>query len=176
MRDGLIAYLFTQSNETKRKNQWRHIQRFCFSVVTFPTLRIEKTKIGITDHILISLFCLWIRKREKEMYDLFPIFYYGIGKRKTKGRHIQQLMLFCFFWFFSSCKGKNENMYNGSYFYFLFFVCWLGQGEMILSYPFPIFYDEIEKRKTKGRYIHGPIYPSVINDNIRVLPQKSILK
>ena len=28
---------------------------------------------------------------------------------------------------------------------------------MILSYPFPIFYHGIEKRKTKRRYIHGPI-------------------
>ena len=26
----------------------------------------------------------------------------------------------------------------------------------MLSYPFSIFYYEIEKRKTKGRYIHGP--------------------
>ena len=26
----------------------------------------------------------------------------------------------------------------------------------MLSYSFSIFYYEIEKRKTKGRYIHGP--------------------
>ena len=26
----------------------------------------------------------------------------------------------------------------------------------MLSYPFSILYYEIEKRKTKGRYIHGP--------------------
>ena len=30
---------------------------------------------------------------------------------------------------------------------------------MILNHTFPIFYHEIEKRKTKGRYIHGPIIP-----------------
>ena len=29
----------------------------------------------------------------------------------------------------------------------------------MLSYPFSIFYYEIEKRKTKGRYIHGPLIP-----------------
>ena len=47
-------------------------------------------------------------------------------------------------------------MYNGSYFYFSFFVCRLRKKKRILRYPFPIFYHEIEKRKTKGRYIHGP--------------------
>ena len=47
-------------------------------------------------------------------------------------------------------------MYNGSYFYFSFFVCGLRKTKRILRYPFPIFYYEIEKRKTKGRYIHGP--------------------
>ena len=57
---------------------------------------------------------------------------------------------------FSSCKRKNENIYNGSYFYFSFFVCGLRKKKRILMYPFPIFYHEIEKRKTKGRYIHGP--------------------
>ena len=47
-------------------------------------------------------------------------------------------------------------MYNGSYFYFSFFVCGLRKKKRILRYPFHIFYHEIEKRKTKGRYIHGP--------------------
>ena len=47
-------------------------------------------------------------------------------------------------------------MYNGSYFYFSLFVCGLRKKKRILRYPFPIFYHEIEKRKTKGRYIHGP--------------------
>ena len=58
---------------------------------------------------------------------------------------------------FSFHKGKNENRYNGSYFYFSFFVWGVGKRKMILSYPFPIFYHEIKKRKTKGRYIHGPL-------------------
>ena len=46
-------------------------------------------------------------------------------------------------------------MYNGSYFYISFFVCELRKRKRILRYPFPILYHEIEKRKTKGRYIHG---------------------
>ena len=86
----------------------------------------------------------------------FFIFYYGFGKRKTKGRYIQHNVLFRFS-FFHLAKEKNENMYNGSYFYFSFFVCGLRKKERILRFPFPIFYHEIEKRKTKGRYIHGPM-------------------
>ena len=88
----------------------------------------------------------------------FFIFYYGFGKRKTKGRYIQHNVLFRFS-FFHLAKEKNENMYNGSYFYFSFFVCGLRKKERILRFPFPIFYHEIEKRKTKGRYIHGPSSP-----------------
>ena len=51
---------------------------------------------------------------------------------------------------------KKRNMYNRSYFYFSFFVRGLRKKKRIPRYPFPIFYYEIEKRKTKGRYIHGP--------------------
>ena len=58
---------------------------------------------------------------------------------------------------FSSCNRKNENGYNWSYFYFSFFVWGLEKRKRMLSYPFSILYYEIEKRKTKGRYIHGPI-------------------
>ena len=57
---------------------------------------------------------------------------------------------------FSSCNRKNENGYNWSYFYFSFFVWGLEKRKRMLSYPFSILYYEIEKRKTKGRYIHGP--------------------
>ena len=74
-------------------------KRFCFSFVPFLTLRIEKKKIGITDHISILLFCLWIRKRERKLNYLVPIFCYGIGKRKTKRRYIQHMVLFRFFIF-----------------------------------------------------------------------------
>ena len=48
---------------------------------------------------------------------------------------------------FSSCKRKNENMYNASYFYFSFFVRGLRKRKRILRYPFPIFYHEIEKNE-----------------------------
>ena len=63
---------------------------------------------------------------------------------------------------FSSCNRKNENGYNGSYFYFSFFVWGLEKRKRMLSYPFSIFYYEIEKRKTKGRYIHGPMNSALL--------------
>ena len=57
----------------------------------------------------------------------------------------------CFpFILFSSCKRKNENGYNGSYFYFSFFVWGLEKRKMMLSDSFSFFYYEIEKRKTKN--------------------------
>ena len=73
----------------------------------------------------------------------------------------------CFlFILFSSCKRKNENGYNGSYFYFRFFVWGLEKRKRMHSYPFYIFYYEIEKRKTKGRYIHGPIIRQIFNTSL----------
>ena len=54
----------------------------------------------------------------------------------------------CFpFILFSSSNRKNANGCNGSYFYFSFFVWGLEKRKRILSYPFSIFYYEIEKRK-----------------------------
>ena len=42
---------------------------------------------------------------------------------------------------------------------FLFFFVWgLEKRKGMLSCSFSIFYYEIEKRKTKGRYIHGPSF------------------
>ena len=106
-------------------------------------------------YLYFPFFIYELGKRKRKTNLPFSIFYYGIEKRKTKGRYIQHSVLFRFS-FFPSCKRKNENMYNGSYFYFSFFVCGLRKKKRILRYPFPIFYHEIEKRKTKGRYIHGP--------------------
>ena len=57
---------------------------------------------------------------------------------------------------FQFAKEKNEDRYNGSYFYFSFFVWGLGKRKRMLSYSFVIFYHEMENRKTKGRYIQGP--------------------
>ena len=123
----------------------------------FFTLRVERNETMYNGpYFYFPFFVYELGKRERKTNLHFSIFYYGFGKRKTKGRYIQHNVLFRFS-FFSSCKRKNENMYNGSYFYFSFFVCGLRKRKRILRYPFHIFYHEIEKRKTKGRYIHGPV-------------------
>ena len=67
------------------------------------------------------------------------------GKRKDDIYSITCFSVFPF----SSCKRKKENMYNGSYFYFSFFVCGLRKKKRILRYHFTIFYHEIENEKRK---------------------------
>ena len=57
-------------------------------------------------------------------------------------------------------------MYNGSYFYFSFFVCGLGPRKRILNYPFPICCHEIEKGKDgiySDRAVHTLIIASVVS-------------
>ena len=103
--------------------------------------------------IPFSVFKLGKGKRKLD-YPIL-IFHYGIGEWKTKGRYIQHVVVFRLSCFHLAIE-KNENGYNGSYFYFSFFVWGLEKRKRMLSYPFSIFYYEIEKRKTKGRYIHGP--------------------
>ena len=141
---------FFQLNDTKRKNKRRHIQEillFCFHL--FFTLRIERNETMYNgSYLYFPFFVYELEKRKRKTNLPFYIFYYGFGKWKTKGRYIQHNVLFRFS-FFHLAKEKNENMYNGSYFYFSFFVCGLRKKKRILRYPFPIFYYEIEKRKTK---------------------------
>ena len=104
---------------------------------------------------LYSLFCFQIRKREKENW--LPYSNFPLWNRRMKNERTVYTTRDCFpFILFSSCNRKNENGYNGSYFYFSFFVWGLEKRKRMLRYPFSIFYYEIEKRKTKGRYIHGP--------------------
>ena len=55
---------------------------------------------------------------------------------------------------FSSCKKKKAKMGITDHISIFRFFVW-GLDKM-LSYTFSNFYYEIEKRKTKGRYIHGP--------------------
>ena len=101
---GWFYCLFPNLNKTKRKNKGRYIQRFCVSVVPLSTLRIEETKIGIADHIFIFLFCLWIRKKEKETWLPFLLW-----NRKTENERTVYTTHGAFPLFhFSSCKGKTK--------------------------------------------------------------------
>ena len=118
-------------------------------------MKNENRYSGSYFYIPFSVFK--VGKGKRKLDYAIRIFHYGIGEWKTKGRYIQHVVVFrlsCF----HLAKEKNENGYNGSYFYFSFIVWGLEKRKMMLSYPFSIFYYEIEKRKTKGRYIHGPWY------------------
>ena len=149
--DSLFVFPIEWHQTKKQKTAYTGDFAFLFSF--FLHCELKETKLCIMDHISIFLFFVYeLGKRKRKTNLPVFIFYYGFGKRKTKGRYIQHNVLFLF----SSCKRENENMYNGSYFHFSFFVCGLRKSKRILRYPFPIFYHEIEKRKTKGRYIHGP--------------------
>ena len=117
-------------------------------------MKNENRYSGWYFYIPFSVFKLGKGKRKID-YPIL-IFHYGIGEWKTKGRYIQHVVVFLLSCFHLAIE-KNENGYNGSYFYFSFFVWGLEKKKRMLSYPFSIFYYEIEKRKTKGRYIHGPI-------------------
>ena len=154
-KDCLILYLFCQLNDTKRKHKRRHIQEILLFCYHFFTLRIEKNETmynGSYFYFPFFVYELGKRKKETNLPFLFSIMYLENQKRKDDIYSITCFSVFPF----SSCKRKNENTYNGSYFYFSFFVCGLRKKKRILMYPFRIFYHEIEKLKTKGRYIHGP--------------------
>ena len=130
-------------------------RRGCFSVFSYLMLQMknENRYSGSYFYIPFSVFKVGTGKRKLD-YPIL-IFHYGIGEWKTKGRYIPHVVVFrlsCF----HLAKEKNETGYNESYFYFSFFVWGLEKRKRVLSYPFSIFYYEIEKRKTKGRYIHGP--------------------
>ena len=83
------------------------------------------------------------------------IFRYGIGEWKTKGRYIQHVVVFCLSCFHLAIE-KTKMGITDHMSIFRFFVWGLEKRKRMLSYPFSIFYYEIEKRKTNGRYIHGP--------------------
>ena len=102
--------------------------------------------------ILFSVFKLGKGKRNLITLLLFSIMESENEKRKDG---IYNTWLFSVYPVFILQKEKNENGYNGSYFYFSFLVWGLEKRKRMLSYPFSIFFDEIEKWKTKGRYIHG---------------------
>ena len=51
-------------------------------------------------------------------------------------------------------KKTNKNRYEGSYFCLPCFVFGFGNRKRMHSYPFSIFYHEINKKKTRGKYIY----------------------
>ena len=90
---GLFDSLFVfpiEWHQTK-KNKRRHIQEILLFCYHFLHCELKETKLCITDHISIYLFFVYELGKGKRKTNLpFSIFYYGFGKRKTKGRYIQQ--------------------------------------------------------------------------------------
>ena len=124
-------------------------------------MKNENRYSGSYFHIPFSVFKLGKGKRNLD-YPML-IFHYGIGEWKTKGRYIQHVVVFrlsCF----HLAKEKTKMGITDHISIFWFFVWGLEKRKRMLRYPFSIFYYEIEKRKTKGRYIHRSvcrIYASV---------------
>ena len=125
----------------------------CFFSLLMLRMKNENRYNG--SYSYIPFFCFWIVKKEKETW-LSHFHFHMESENKIRNDGIYNTWCFSVF-LFSSCKRKNENRYNGSYFYFSFSVWRLGKMKRMISCPFSIFYYELEKRKTKGRYIHGPI-------------------
>ena len=137
-------------------NQWTACTEevvFCIFSYLMLQMKNENRYSGSYFYISFSVFELGKGKRKLD-YPIL-IFHYGIGEWKTKGRFIQHVVVFrlsCF----HLAIGKTKMGTTDHIFIFPFFVWGLEKRKRMLSYPFSIFYYEIEKRKTKGRYIHGP--------------------
>ena len=135
IEDGLVPYLFSQRNDTKRESKWRRIQTRLFFLYFLSWCCEWKMKLGITDHIPLFLFCFWIRKQEKETW--LPYSHLLLWNRRTKNERMVYTTYGAFpFFLFSSCKRKNEKRYNVSYFCFSLFVRGLGKRKRMLNYPF----------------------------------------
>ena len=86
---GLFDSLFVfpiEWHQTK-KQKTAYTGDFAFFVFILLHCELKETKVCITDHISIFLFLIYELLYELHSYS-FSIFYYEIGKRKTKGRYI----------------------------------------------------------------------------------------
>ena len=154
---GLFRFLITVSLHDKRSMDRTGV---------FPLVRVlyeehnnQSTTDGYKFHPCFLIIQLLIGTRTRDGLIVYLFSQLTETKRKTQGRHIQKILLFCCSFFYIA-NLKNENMYKGSYFYFRFlFVNWeKGNGNFI---TFIHFHHGIGKRKTHGRYIYTTRYFSV---------------
>ena len=130
-------------------------RRVCFSVFSYLMLQMKNENRYSWSYFYIPFSVFELGKGKKKLD--YPILFFPLWNRRMKNKRTVYTTRGCFpFILFSSCNWKNENGYKGSYFYFSFFVWGLEKRKRMLIHPFSIFYHEREKRKTKGRYIHGP--------------------
>ena len=153
----MVPYLFSQPNDTKRESKRRHLQEMLFfwGFLLFFMLRMKKENMYNGSYFYKSFSVFKLGKRERNLDYHIIIFHYGIGERKTEGRYIQHRVVFrlsCF----HLAKHKTKMGVTDHISIFRFFVLGLEKRKRMLSYSFSIFYYEIGKRRTKGRYIHEP--------------------
>ena len=137
-----------------------HDKRSMDRTGVFPFVRVlyeehnnQSTTDGYKFHSCFLIIQLLIGTRTRDGLIVHLFSQLNETKRKTQGRHIQKILLFCCSFFYIA-KWKNENMYNGSYFYFRFlFVNWEKETETLL----PISHFSSWYRKTKNaRTVHTP--------------------
>ena len=118
--DSLFVFPIELHQTKKQKTAYTGDFAFLFSF--FLHCELKETKLCLTDHIYIFLFFVYELGKGKRKTNLpFSIFYYGFGKRKTKGRYIQHNVLFRFS-FFHLAKEKTKTCITDpiSIFRFLF--------------------------------------------------------
>ena len=129
-----------------KKNKGRYIQKvLLFRFLLFWYCEL-KSEIIITDHIPIFLFLVVLGKRRGIWLS-----YFLLWNGKTKNERTVHTPHYAFpFFLFSFClRKKNNDKYNGSYFYF--FVCGLGKRKRILNHPVPFFLSWNRKTKNERR-------------------------
>ena len=150
---GLSCFLIALSQ--RGKGSMDHMNVFLVFVIPF-IWRTQKanTTGGHKSHFCFPIITNW--NTNKGLFDSLFVFPIELHQTKNKRRHIQEILLFCFH-FFTLRIERNETIYNGSYFYFPFFVYELGKRKRKPNLPFPIFYYGFGKRKTQGRYIQHKV-------------------
>ena len=120
----------------------------------FFMLRMKNKNRDNVSNLYIPFSVFELGKKKRNLITPFP---FSILNRRMKNESTVYTTHGAFpFFVFKSCKRKkNKDMYNRSYFYLSFFVWWLGGRQRMLICLFSIFYYDIEKRKSKERYIHG---------------------
>ena len=127
---------------------------FCFCQCFIWRTQKANTTGGHKSHLCFPIITNW--NTNKWLFDflfVFPIEWHQTTKQKTAYTGNFAFL----FSFFTLRIERNENMYNGSYSYFPFFVYELGKRKRKTNLPFSIFYCGFGKRKTKGRYIQHSV-------------------
>ena len=104
--DSLFVFFPIEWHQKKKEDGI--YRRFCFFVFIFLHCELKETKVCISDHISIFLFCLWIRKREKEASFNFSYFLLWIRKTKNVRTVYTAQGAFRFPFFFMLQKKKTK--------------------------------------------------------------------